>query len=753
MNAKRKAGKSAKKASTFPSEQDILEFVRSFPSEPGKREIARAFHIRGQERIALKKLLRDMTVKGLLSKKGKRVRERGTLPPIGVLIVTGIDENGELLARPANWNAETDGPVPKVVLLSRRAGGHRSDLQPPAAGDKVLAKIRPTGDLQYPYEASIMRRLVAGTGRILAVFRKSGKTARAAQVDKKARDELEVLPGNEGGARPGELVEIEIVHDHGRGIRTARVVERLGEVSDQRNISLIATHQHGIPVEFSQEAVAETAVLEPFKPGSRSDIRHIPLITIDPPDARDHDDAIYAQPDDDPGNEGGYRVIVAIADVACYVRPGSALDKDARLRGNSVYFPDRVVPMLPERISNDLCSLKAHEDRPALACTMTFAANGAKRQHRFERVVMRSHASLSYEQAQSAIDGRTDETTGLLLERVLTPLWQAYHCLSKARTRRGPLELDLPERKIRLDDQGHITEIVTPPRLDAHRLVEEFMIQANVAAAEALESHRSPLVYRVHEAPSLEKISALSEFLASLGLSSPKGQVMKPQHFNELLGRVQGKDIQQIVHDVVLRTQTQALYSPSNQGHFGLNLRRYTHFTSPIRRYADLLVHRALISALKLGADGLSDWDIANLTETSEMISAAERRAMKVERDTVDRLIAAYLADHLRARFTGRVSGVTKAGLFISLDDTGADGFVPVATLSGDFFVFDEKRHALVGAQSGETFQLADPVEVKLVEVTPVAGGLRFELLSSGKPGKPAPRHKGRSRVSSRRRR
>jgi ribonuclease R len=753
VNAHRKAGKKAKASPAFPSEAEILEFVRSFPTEPGKREIARAFHIRGQDRIALKKRLREMTDKGLLSRKGKRIRQAGTLPPVGVLIITGSDDNGELLARPASWDIDRDGPVPQVVLLARRAGGHRTDLQPPAIGDKILAKINATGDAQYPYEASIIRRLATGSARILAVFRKHGEVARVEQVDKKARDDLEVLPGNDAGAKPGELVEIEIVHDRGRGLKSARVVQRLGEVSDQRNISLIATHQHGIPTDFSRETLREVELLEPLSPANRVDLRNVPLVTIDPPDARDHDDAIWASADDDPDNPGGFKIIVAIADVAHYVRPGSALDRDARTRGNSVYFPDRVVPMLPERISNDLCSLKAHEDRPALACTMTFSAKGNKRNHRFERVVIRSHADLSYEQAQAAIDGKPDSVTEPLLDAVVRPLWQAYFCLAKARRRRGPLELDLPERKITLNDKGMIDKITTPERLDAHRLVEEFMIQANVAAAEILESHRSPLVYRVHEAPSPEKVSALTEFLSSLGLSSPKGQVMKPKHFNDLLARVQGKDIQQIVHDVVLRTQTQALYSPANEGHFGLNLRRYTHFTSPIRRYADLLVHRALISALKLGPDGLSDWDIANLTETSELISAAERRAMKAERDTIDRLIAAYMTDHLRSRFTGRISGVTKAGVFISLDDTGADGFVPAATIAGDYFVYDERQHALIGAQSGETFQLADPVEVRLVEVAPVAGGLRFELLSTGKPGKPPTRRRKRPTPSRRRRR
>jgi ribonuclease R len=465
-------------------------------------------------------------------------------------------------------------------------------------------------------------------------------------------------------------------------------------------------------------------------------LRDLPLVTIDPPDAKDHDDAVHAMPDTDPGNPGGHVVTVAIADVAAYVRPGSALDREALERGNSVYFPDRVVPMLPERISNDLCSLVPHQPRPALAVRMIIGEDGRKKSHTFHRVMMRSAAKLSYQQAQDAIDGRPDDTTGPILDTLLRPLWAAYGALARERDRRGPLSLDLPERKIVLKPDGTVDRIFVPERLEAHRLIEEFMILANVAAAETLEKAGSPLVYRVHDEPSLEKMRSLSEVLASVGYKLPKDGALRPALFNRILAGFQGSEHQIFVNEVVLRSQAQAVYAADNAGHFGLNLRRYAHFTSPIRRYADLIVHRALIRALRAGSDGLpADMDRKELTDISERISAAERRAMAAERETVERLIAFHLADRVGATFTGRVSGVTRSGLFVKLAETGADGFVPAATIGADYYRHDEARHALVGERTGETYRLGDPVEVKLVEAAPVAGALRFELLTEGRPG------------------
>jgi ribonuclease R len=479
----------------------------------------------------------------------------------------------------------------------------------------------------------------------------------------------------------------------------------------------------------------------------------LPLVTIDPADAKDHDDAVHAVPDPDPKNPGGHIITVAIADVGHYVRPASALDREALNRGNSVYFPDRVVPMLPERISNDLCSLRPSEDRPALAVRMVIGADGRKRSHTFHRVLMRSAAKLHYLQAQAAIDGRTDVETAGLLEPVLQPLYRAYACLRRAREARHPLDLDLPERKILLKPDGTVDRVVTPERLDAHRLIEEFMILANVAAAETLERGKLPLIYRVHDEPSLDKTEALRSFLETLHISLPKGGVLRAEQFNHVLRRVKDTDVESLVNEVVLRAQAQAEYSADNYGHFGLNLRRYAHFTSPIRRYADLMVHRALIRALKPGDDRRPERQTSSaLSEIAARISAAERRAMKAERETTDRLIAHFLVDRIGATFEGRISGVTRAGLFVKLDGTGADGFIPARTIGDDYFQYEEAMHAMVGRRSGETHRLGDRVTVGLVEAVPVAGALRFELLSSGRrPQEAGARRPGRARPERRR--
>jgi ribonuclease R len=602
----------------------------------------------------------------------------------------------------------------------------------------VLAKIQPAKDGRYPFRGRVIKVLSDRSNKVLGIYRVlPGLGARIVPVDKKARHELRVQNGDDNGALNGELVEAEIMRDRGHGLPSARVRERLGDMTDQRNISLIAIHHHGIPNHFPDKVIAESEALKPFARANRADLRELPLVTIDPRDARDHDDAIWAELD---AGTGGCTVIVAIADVAAYVRPGTALDREARIRGNSVYFPDRAVPMLPERISNDLCSLREKEERPAIACHMTFDKSGRKTAHRFERAIVRSAAKLSYEEAQAAIDGQPNDKTSALLDSVLKPLWAAYLILKKGRDAREPLELDLPERKLILDAHGLIERVDTPDRLDAHKLVEEFMIQANVAAAEDLENRKTPLLFRIHEQPTEEKVRALHAFLRTVDLALPLGQVMKPKHFNRLLEQAQNRDYQHLVNDVVLRTQAQAIYSPENKGHFGLSLRRYAHFTSPIRRYADLIVHRALVTTLGHDEDGLSADDIAKLDDTAAMISDAERRAMAAERETVDRLIAAHLATQTGATFKGRIGGVVSAGLFVKLDQSGADGFVPVSSLGREYFIFDKTRHALIGEKTGDTYQLGDRLEVKLVEATPVSGGMRFEVMSGPRGGKPLPR-------------
>jgi ribonuclease R len=640
------------------------------------------------------------------------------------------DRHGDFLAIPVEWTGT--GKPPSIVLTQGR--GPRKGNRPAAGiGDRALVRVE--RDAEGGYTGRVIKVIGKNKAEIIGVYRAGAQGGRIVPVEKRSQGrEILIPPGEEGQARDGDLVSVSLERETRFGLPRGRVRERLGSLGSEKAVSLIALHLHNIPHVFADATLAEADKAEPASLKGREDWRDRPLLTIDPPDAKDHDDAVMAEHDPDPGNPGGFIVTVAIADVAAYVRPGSSLDREALERGNSVYFPDRVVPMLPERISNDLCSLREGEDRPAIAVRMVITADGEKRRHTFHRVMMRSRAKLAYAQAQAAIDGRPDAATEPLLERALRPLWTAYAALREARDRRGPLALDLPERKVLLSPEGAVDRVIVPERLDAHRLIEEFMIQANVSAAETLEAAKQVLIYRVHDEPAQEKMLALGEVLASVGIKLPKEGALRPALFNRILGSVAGSEHAPFINEVVLRSQAQAVYAAENLGHFGLNLRRYAHFTSPIRRYADLIVHRALITACRLGSDGLPpEVSLGELAQVGEQISAAERRAMAAERETIDRLIAHHLVDRIGATFAGQIAGVTRSGLFIKLDETGADGFVPISQLGADYFRHEEARHALVGERSGETFRLGDRVEVRLVEAAPVAGALRFELLSEGK--------------------
>jgi ribonuclease R len=723
--------------SGLPSKQAILDFLRTAQGQNlGKREIVRAFSVKGHDRVALKELLAEMTEEGLLEGNRKGFKQPGTLPPVTVLEIVARNEEGELIAEAVISEVGTHGRERVLVLPWRGARKAEPAL---GEGDRILARLT---RLEQPdtaglrYEADPIKRLAKEKRRSLGIFRSRPKGGGVIDpVDRKELKEWPIAPGDEGTARDGDLVRFDLARSGGRyGVPQARVVETLGNPKDQRKISLIAVHAHGLPDEFPSPVLREVETLREATPAGRTDLRDIPLLTIDPVDARDHDDAVHAAPDTDPKNKGGWIIHIAIADVAHYVAPGTRLDREARLRGNSVYFPDRVVPMLPERISNDLCSLREGEERPCLAVRLVIDKHGNKQAQAVLRGIMRSAAKLAYDEAQAAIDGKPSPKCKPLLETALKPLWGAYEALAAARDRREPLDLDLPERKVLLDKEGRVDRIVVPKRLTAHRLIEEYMIQANVAVAEVLEAKRAPVVYRVHDTPSKEKIISLREFLDSLKLKLPSASTLRSGDFNKLLRAAKALPVADLVNEVVLRSQSQAVYAADNIGHFGLHLARYAHFTSPIRRYADLIVHRSLIRALGLGAGGLTDPEIAELKETAQAISDAERRAMSAERETTDRLIAGYLAERVGAEFGARISGTTRVGLFVRLDETGADGFVPAATLN-DYYRHDETQHALIGDRTGDMYRLGDTVRVRLVEAVPSAGALRFEMLSPGAPG------------------
>ena len=715
------------KHTPFPTEEDILAFIKDATGKITKREIARAFHIRGQDKILLKQMLKDMEISGTIARDNhKNFRPADSLPAVQVVEFSGVDDDGDVLVRPANLPDGVTAPTIYLQPDKKRRG--------PAfgKGDQALVRLARINDKLY--HAHVIKRLKSATStNFLAVFHGNENGGRLTPVDKKNRNEYAVTPKDRNRAVEGELVEAEVVNKGKRirslGLKSARVKARLGDITEPRSISLIAIHAHGIPVDFSKGAIAEAEEAEPVTLGKRTDLRDIPLITIDPVDARDHDDAIWAEADTDPANKGGWHAIVAIADVAHYVKPDEALDKDARTRGNSCYFPDRVVPMLPEVLSAGLCSLKPGEERAAMAVHLWFDKDGNKIRHKFVRALMRSAANITYQRVQDALDGHGDEEATAMHDSVLRPLYDTFKAIMKAREKREPLDLDLPEKRIQLSDDGHVASIVLRERLDAHRLVEEFMISANVAAAEEVEKYKLPTLYRVHDVPPMDKMEALRDFLDTLDLNLAKGQVLKPRAFNGILHKVKDSPQELLVNQVVLRSQTQAIYTPENAGHFGLALSKYAHFTSPIRRYSDLIVHRTLIRALKLGNDGLTDKDIDDLADIGEAISDTERRAMAAERDSTDRYLAAYLSDHEGEEFVGRISGVNKFGLFVSLEPSGGDGLIPISSLLGDYYNHDETTHSLIGQRFGHKYQLGQTVDVKLLEANKFTGGLRLEIL------------------------
>ncbi|WP_149140403.1 ribonuclease R [Gemmobacter caeruleus] len=715
----------------LPSKDQIRQWITDNPTLASKRDIAKAFGIKGgPARIELKRLLKELEQEGGIEKRKRRFHEAGALPPVSILRVLAPDASGDLWALPNEWTGED---APRIQLVPKKGD--------PAlgAGDRILARLDKTED---GYQGRLIRKLGTSAIHVLGVFRASHEGGRILPIDKGADKEWRVPAGLTLEAEDGELVEAEQTGPKRMGLPTARIVARLGDPSGPKAVSLIAIHQHGIPDQFPEAVLAEADRAEPAPLGEREDLRHLDLVTIDPVDARDRDDAVLALPDTDPGNPGGFILWVAIADVAHYVTPGSALDREARRRGNSTYFPDRVVPMLPDVLSGDLCSLHEGVDRACMAVAIRIDARGNKIGHRFTRGLMRSRGSLHYGQVQAAIDGAVEPKLEPLMDPVIRPLYAAYAALKQARAVRQPLDLELPERKIILSDEGKVLSVAFRERFDAHKLIEEAMVLANVCAAEELVRLKRPLLFRVHEEPSPERLEALREVAEASGFTLAKGQVLKTEHLNRLLAQAQGSDQDELINITTLRSMTQAYYSPQNFGHFGLALRNYAHFTSPIRRYSDLIVHRALIAGHGWGPDGLSLWDIENLDDTAKQISDSERRSMAAERDTIDRYLASYLSDRVGQTFTGRVSGVQKFGLFVKLDETGADGLVPIREVGREFYYYDADHQTLTGADTGMVIGAGARVTVRLAEAIPVTGGLTLELLEIEGGAMPGPRGK-----------
>ncbi len=654
------------------------------------------------------------------SKKGKsrssrRDKKSTNLPPVIIAEVTELNEHGEAIAVPSEWRDDRRRP-PRIVLDNDKG---------PAVGDAVLVKLLAVD--AHSYNGQVLKILPKRPSRtVVGVYQNTKRGGLLEPVNRKQKQDFFIAHGDEMDAESGDLVVADAIprsRNKQLGLPCAKVVQNLGDMDNPKCYSMIAIFNQEIPVDFPAEAIAQAEAATDPVPEGRTDLRDIPLITIDGADARDFDDAVFAEPHGD----GGWHVLVAIADVAHYVQPDSPLDKEGLNRGNSVYFPDRVVPMLPEALSNGLCSLNPDVDRYCLAVHLYIDAEGALTSHEFVRGIMRSHTRLTYEQAQDIFDTKSGE---MLPE--LTNLYGAYATFLKQRDKRGAMDLDLPEYNIVMGEDGHVAKVEKRMRLDSHKLIEECMVTANIAAALTLEKKQLPGVYRVHEPPSEDKISDVRTFLKSMGFSLNPTPVVKD--FNKLIGKARGTPMESLLSGAILRSQMQAKYLPENLGHFGLGLTHYSHFTSPIRRYSDLITHRAIcahIAGEKKVAVGPKDEALAAM---ADHISTTERRAMVAEREARDRYITAFMATSGDAEFEAHITSVGNYGVFVTLTDTGASGLVRMSDLGRDFYMYEEKLHCLIGRDTGQRFQLGQRLVVRLKQADIQLGSLSFRLISADEP-------------------
>ena len=690
--------------------EEVLDYLKAQSSPVTKRDVARAFHIKGNDRIHLKKILKDLKEKNEIQggSGGRKIGLTDALPERVVVEITGLDSMGDLLARPLEWPA--DKPMPQITITADK-------LIPPAGvGDVVQVSVKPIGNRLY--EGATLRRMTAGENHMVGIY----EDGYVHSVDRRLSRDFELVrvpPSIKLQNKDIVVADIPMVRDRNP---KATFIKKIGNFSQAFAPTLIAIYQHSLPVAFTEAAEKQAQNLKvPPVDKDHEDLRQIPFVTIDGEDARDFDDAVWAEETNE-----GFHVMVGIADVAWYVRPGSALDMDARLRGNSTYFPDRVLPMLPFELSNGVCSLNPNETRAAMVCEVWLNKQGKKLRHTFRRALIKSVRRLTYPEVQDALDGKTPIVG---MEREIDTLHRVYRVLAKLRANRGVLELDVPERQVILDKKGHVKAIKVRESLDSMKLIEELMILANVAAAETLEGADVPTMYRVHDRPSDEKRERLNAFLTSLHYKAVREDAA-PRDFNDILLKADGTKQDYAINEFVLRSQSQAEYSPENIGHFGLALSHYAHFTSPIRRYADVLVHRALIKALHLGAGALTSEEADTFDNIAEHISATERQSAAAEMDAVDRYTASFLSGREGEVFTGRISSVTTFGLFVAIDEYGADGFVPFRLMTGDYYEYDDEAQRLVGRGSGKTYQMGDEIRVVLMECEPETGSLLFKPLT-----------------------
>lgn len=753
----------------------IIELIQSSDKPLKKSQMAKALYIRGAQRFVFKQILRELQESGELER-GERRRfglpgtnpdailedaiseiqaESSTIPKISLqraaqrggdrsirrasekpltkgLIAAEVileDDDGEFYAQPVNWVPQKGETSPPRIHLINLKESFRKGSSYLTHGSRVAVMV--TSREGGEWEAEVIRRILKDKTVHLGIFQPSGHGKSPAGMISSI-NRRDTFPGTHirhedcEGLSAGDIVQYSMeASGHVKILRT------LGQFDDPHMFSQIAIHNHNLPHVFSDKSIQEAESGKIPSLGNRTDFRDLDLVTIDGEDARDFDDAVWAKADEDPRNVGGWRAIVAIADVSYYVKMGSELDKEAKERGNSVYFPDRVVPMLPEALSNEMCSLKPHVERACMAIEMVISSGGKLKSYKVKRGLMKSKARLTYNQVQAAIDGSPDEMTQPLLENVIQPLYGVYKSLLKARNQRGTLDLEVPERQILFDEKGDVRDIVIRQRFDSHKLIEELMIAANVAAAKTLTAKNWPCLFRVHDRPESSRVENLHQFLKPYKLKFQRNMDPSPAQFNELLHSVKGKPFEDSVNQLVLRSQCQAKYSPENLGHFGLSLSHYAHFTSPIRRYADLVIHRSLIGALGLGNDGY-DSKPQNLEEIGDHISLRERAAVSAEREVIDRYAISYVSHHVGEDFDVVITGLNRFGLFVVMPDSGAEGFIPKGSLGdgiGDAFYYDELNAHMVGRRSGTRFKLGDKIRATLMEANITTNNLIFRLV------------------------
>jgi len=701
----------------LPSREYILAILKEQGVPVTEPELSSLLGVRGEESVPFARRLAAM------EREGQIMRNRRE----AICVVEKLDLiAGRVQGHPDGFGfLVRDDKGPDMFLGP-------DEMRKVLHGDRVMARIagmdrrgRPEGKI-----AEILER--AKTSHVGRLQNRHGVYFVVAE-DKRISQEFLVPQDQVGDARAGQVVTVELIAQPARHSQpVARVVEVLGDYGDPGMEIEIALRKHSLPHVFPNEveklAAKYTPEVSAHDCKGRLDLRGLPLVTIDGETARDFDDAVYCEPH----GRGGFRLVVAIADVSYYVKPGDALDIEAQQRGNSVYFPRQVIPMLPEHLSNGLCSINPHVDRLCMACDMTVNAQGEITDYSFHQAVMRSHARLTYTVVAAML---AHSNAGIPAQRQLLPqlknLYALFGKLVKARAKRGAIDFETTETEIIFNDQRKIERIVPVKRNDAHRVIEECMLAANVCASDFLSEHGQPMLFRVHEGPTPEKLVALREFLGSFGLDLGGGNKPHAKDYAVLLEKVRDRPDAQLLQTVMLRSLKQAVYSPKNAGHFGLAYESYTHFTSPIRRYPDLLVHRAIKAVLARSRYDPGDW-----TALGEQCSMTERRADEATRDVTNWLKCYYMQDKVGESFNGSVSGVTGFGIFVALDDIYAEGLVHVSDLGKDYFHFDAAKHQMMGERTKRRFRLGDRVRVKVMRAN--LDSARIDFVLDDAPAKPA---------------